>query len=77
MEIRVVVKDAFAASDLTWFLNAPARVVPAKDGGGVVHIQVEGNVNHVLARIRDWLRLDGVSPVVVHVGESASILSAE
>jgi hypothetical protein len=75
VEIRVVLPDAFAASDLTWFLNASARVATSSDGATEVHIQAGGNVRHVLSEIQDWLKLRGVTPVVVHIGDEATAFS--
>jgi len=72
VEIRVVLPDSFAASDLTWFLNASARVATSHDGASEVHIQAGDNVRHILSEIRDWLKLRGVTPVVVHVGDEAT-----
>lgn len=72
MEIRVVLPDAFAASDLTWFLNASARVSRSEDGASEVHIQAGENVRHILSDIQDWLKLHGVTPVVVHIGDEAT-----
>ena len=72
MEIKVVLPDAYAASDLTWFLNASARVSTSGEGSSEVHIQAGDNVRRVLSDIRDWLKLHGVTPVVVHVGDEAT-----
>jgi hypothetical protein len=74
MEIKVVVPDALAASDLTWFLDASARVSKNEDGGCVVHVQVGENLRYILAEIRKWLTLNDVGPVVVHVGDDAQML---
>jgi hypothetical protein len=72
VEIRVVLPDAFAASDLTWFLNASAHVIPSDDGASVVRIEAGDSVQHVLADIRNWLKLHAVAPVVVHIGDEAT-----
>ena len=72
MEIRVVLHDAFAASDLTWFLNASARVSTSDEGASEVRIQAGENVRQVLSEIRNWLKLHGVTPVVVHIGDEAT-----
>jgi hypothetical protein len=72
MEIRVVLPDAYAASDLTWFLNAAAHVSTSDDGASEVRIQAGENVRHVLSDIRNWLKLHGVTPVVVHIGDEAT-----
>ena len=66
MEIRVVLPDAFAASDLTWFLNASAQVSHL-EGQHVVDVSAGQSVRHVLAQIHDWATLNQISPVVVHV----------
>jgi hypothetical protein len=77
MEIRVVVPDPLAASDLTWFLDASARVSKNPDGVCVVHIEVGENMRHVLAEIRTWLTLSQIGPVVIHVGDDSQALAAE
>ena len=77
MEITIVVPDALAASDLTWHLDASARVSQNAEGAYVVHVQVGENVKHVMADIRNWLKLNQVGAVVVHVGDDAHTLAAE
>jgi hypothetical protein len=77
MEIKVVVPDPLAASDLTWFLDASARVTKNVDGGCVVYIQAGENMRHILAEIRKWLALNNVGAVVVHVGDDAQTLTSD
>jgi hypothetical protein len=77
MEIKVVVPDALAASDLTWFLDASARVSKNPDGVCVVYVQVGENVQHILSEIRNWLTLNHVGAVVVHVGDDSHTLAPE
>lgn len=76
MEIKVVVRDAFAASDLTWYLDESASVSHRDDGIYTVHVQAGENVRHVLAEIRNWLTLHQVGPVTVHIGDVTDTLSA-
>jgi hypothetical protein len=56
MEIKLVVPDAFAASDLTWFLAASTRVSRANgvDGNHVVYIESPKNFRHLIDEIRNW-----------------------
>jgi hypothetical protein len=75
VEIKVVVRDAFAASDLTWYLDASARVSHGEDGVYTVHVQAGDNVRRVLAEIRNWLTLHQVGPVSVHVGDVEDTLT--
>jgi hypothetical protein len=75
VEIRVVVQDAFAASDLTWHLSESARVSHGADGVITVHVQAGDNVPRVLGRIRDWLTLHRVGPVTVHIGDASEALT--
>jgi hypothetical protein len=75
VEIKVVVRDAFAASDLTWFLDASARVSSGENGVYVVHVQAGDNVRGVLAEIRKWLTLHQVGPVTVQIGDLEETLS--
>jgi hypothetical protein len=72
VEIRVVLRDVFAASDLAWHLDQPARVSRGEDGLHTVHVDVGENVEHVLAEIRNWMTLHDVGPVTVHVGDERS-----
>lgn len=74
MEIKVVVRDAFAASDLTWYLDESASVSREDDGIYTVHIQAGENVRHVLSQIRNWLTLHQVGPVTVHIGDVTDTL---
>jgi len=40
-----------------------------------VRIQAGDNVRRVLSDIRNWLKLHGVTPVVVHIGDEATTFS--
>ena len=77
MEIKVVVPDAFAASDLTWYLTESASVGVSDDGIYTVHVQAGENIRRVLAEIRVWLRLHHVASVVVHVADERSTLTPD
>ena len=76
MEIKVVLQDALAASDLTWFLDASARVSKSADGVFVVSIQVGENVRHVQNEIRKWLVANRVGPAVIHLGDEIHTVPA-
>jgi hypothetical protein len=75
VEIKVVVRDAFAASDLTWYLDESARVTH-EDGVYTVYVQAGENVRPVLSKIRNWLTLQQLGAVTVHVGELEETLIA-
>jgi hypothetical protein len=77
VEIKIVVPDALAASDLTWYLDAASRVTKNPDGGCVVYVQVGENLNHVLSQVRNWLTLNQVGAVVVHVGDDVRTVAPE
>jgi hypothetical protein len=71
MRIRVVVPDAFAASDLTWHLNASALVsgMHEIDGRYVVYVETDKEPHHVVDEIRKWTTLTSIAPVTVHLGD--------
>lgn len=77
MEIKVVVPDAFAASDLTWYLDASARVSTDNDGVYTVSVQAGENVRRVVAEIRNWLTLHQVGPVTVHIGDVEDTVTSD
>jgi hypothetical protein len=64
-------------SDLTWFLDASARVSRNPDGVCVGHVEVGENLRHVLAEIRKWLSLSQVGPVVAHVGGDSQTVGGD
>jgi len=69
------VPDAFAASDLTWYLDASARVSHGEDGIYTVYVQAGDNVHRVVAEIRNWLTLHQVGPVTVHIRDVQEIVA--
>lgn len=73
MDIRVVVPDAFAASDLTWNLTASAHVYQ-EDGRHIVEIAADGNVGQIVDQIRKWAIVSDIEPVVVHLGDTGPAL---
>jgi len=76
-EIRVDVPDALTGSDLTWHLTDHAVVVEGEDGGYCVRVLAAAGVGRVLSQIRNWLVLQRVAEVVVHVGDERFTLRPE
>jgi hypothetical protein len=68
-EIRVDVPDALTGSDLTWHLSDHAVVVEGDHGSYSVRVSATGGVGKVLSQIRNWVLLQRVDEVVVHVGD--------
>jgi len=68
-EIRVDVPDALAGSDLTWHLTDHAVVVEGEDGRCSVRVLPAAGVGRALSQIRNWVVLQRVDEVVVHVGD--------
>ena len=65
-EIKVHVPDAFTGSDLTWQLDASARV-RAADGHWTVEVHANGDLQRALAQIRAWVIRERVGTVTVEV----------
>ena len=68
-EIRVDVPDALTGSDLTWHLSDHAVMVDDGHGSCSVRVSATAGVGKVLSQIRNWVLLQRVDEVVVHVGD--------
>ena len=76
-EIRVDVPDALTGSDLTWHLSDHAIVVEGEHGSFSVRVLATASVGKVLSQIRNWVVLQRVEEVVVHVGDERYTLRPE
>lgn len=66
LEIRVEAPNASSASDLTWLLAEHAKVVEI-EGSYWVLIHANHGVASVFSTVRDWVVLQGLETVGVHL----------
>ncbi len=77
MEIKVILPDAATASELAWHLGEPARAGRGRAGARTIQLETGDEVEHVLAAIRNWMKLAAVGPVTVHIGEAQDALGPD
>lgn len=69
MEIKVVVPDAFVASDLMWHFAEGVHMRRGPGGTYSVYVEAGDDVSGVVSEIRTWMTLKDVGPVTIHVGQ--------
>jgi hypothetical protein len=77
VKIRVIVPDAFAASDLAWHLGEAARVGRGRAGAHTVDVDAGEDVAGVMAEIRTWMKAREIGAVTVHIGDAQDVLGPD